>query len=104
MTPDQLNLFDEESNQSKIDDILTESETLEKHSRFVKLALSIDLVRRTTADLVEVLQTYERINNDEENILIPRPYIENKTANKLYFRMKTVYENLKLVKESMKTT
>ena len=95
-----------ELNASEIDDFLEELDRSEEEQqrRAVILAMAHDNVRELTINIVEVIATYDRIDDDDENIFIPRPTIARDTAQQLYQKLLNIYDGLQLVRKTRPDT
>jgi hypothetical protein len=70
----------------------------------VRLVIAHDSVRELTINMLEVLETYDRIDVDDENIFIPRPSITRDVAHNLYNKLLAIHECLKAVRKNRQDT
>lgn len=77
-----------------INDATNSDEKKQLHKTYIQQAIARDEVRKLCFNLAEVLSTYARIKDDDKNIFITKPTIEEDVASELYKRLGFVYKIL----------
>lgn len=88
-----------EADANVIDEMLDEMQRNE-HEDDVRLALAHDSTRALIVNMLEVLATYDRIEDDDENIFIPRPTIDKVPAEELYNKLYAIHTLLEQVRQT----